>query len=122
MTKPVILCVDDDSDVLRAVERDLRRKYMPQYRVVGAQSGESGIEALNQLKLRNDDVALMLADQRMQGMQGTEFLTQASKIYPRAKRTLLTAYADTSAAIEAINSARTDYFLLKPWSPPEQNL
>lgn len=79
MAKPVILCVDDDADVLRAVERDLRRKYMPQYRVMGTQSGESGIEALNHLKLRNDDVALMLADQRMQGMQGTEFLTQASR-------------------------------------------
>ena len=122
MAKPALLCVDDDPEVLRAVERDLRRKYGPEYRIVRSDSGQSALDALNQLKLRNEEAALLLADQRMPGMQGTEFLTLASKVYPRAKRVLLTAYADTSAAIDAINSARTDYYLLKPWSPPEQNL
>ena len=122
VAKPALLCVDDDPEVLRAVERDLRRKYGPEYRIVRSDSGQAALDALNQLKLRNEEAALLLADQRMPGMQGTEFLTQAAKVYPKAKRVLLTAYADTSAAIEAINSARTDYYLLKPWSPPEENL
>ncbi len=122
MPKPVILVVDDEPEVLRAIERDLRRRYGQEYRIVRADSGSAALEALRQLQLRNDAVALLLSDQRMPGMQGTEFLTDAAKIFPRAKRVLLTAYADTNAAIEAINSARTDFYLLKPWSPPEENL
>jgi thioredoxin reductase (NADPH) len=122
MPKPVILAVDDEPEVLRAIERDLRRKYGQQYRIVRADSGPSALDTLKQLQLRNEQAALFLSDQRMPGMQGTEFLTEAAKIYPRAKRVLLTAYADTSAAIEAINSARTDFYLLKPWSPPDENL
>src|SRR5581483_1748579 len=122
MSKPVILAVDDEPEVLRAIERDLRRKYGQQYRVLRADSGQSALDTLKQLQLRNEDAAILLSDQRMPGMVGTEFLTQAARVYPRAKRVLLTAYADTNAAIDAINSARTDFYLLKPWSPPEQNL
>jgi thioredoxin reductase (NADPH) len=122
MPKPAILVVDDEPEVLRALERDLRRKYGPDYRIVRAGSGAEALEALKQLQLRNDEAALLLSDQRMPGMQGTEFLTRAAGVFPRAKRVLLTAYSDTKAAIEAINSARTDYYLLKPWSPPEENL
>ncbi|HVW85597.1 MAG TPA: FAD-dependent oxidoreductase [Bryobacteraceae bacterium] len=121
ISKPVLLAVDDEPEVLRAIERDLRRKYAQQYRIVRAESGPSALDALKQLQLRNDQAALLLSDQRMPGMQGTEFLTEAGKLFPRAKRVLLTAYADTNAAIDAINSARTDYYLLKPWSPPEEN-
>ena len=122
MPRPVILAVDDEPEVLRAIERDLRRRYGQDYRIVRADSGPSALDALKQLQLRSDEAALLLSDQRMPGMQGTEFLTEGAKIFPRAKRVLLTAYADTNAAIEAINSARTDFYLLKPWSPPEENL
>ena len=122
MAKPVILVVDDEPEVLRAIERDLRRKYGQEYRIVRAESGPTALEALKQLQLRSEEAALLLSDQRMPGMQGTEFLTEAAKLYPRARRVLLTAYSDTSAAIDAINSARTDFYLLKPWSPPEENL
>jgi thioredoxin reductase (NADPH) len=121
MTKPVLLTVDDDAEVLRAVERDLRREYGGRFRVVRANSGESALDALRQLKLRNDPVALMLVDQRMPRMSGVEFIEQAGAIYPEAKRALLTAYADTEAAISAINKARVDYYLMKPWDPPEEN-
>ncbi len=122
MPKPVLLAVDDEPEVLRAIERDLRRRYSADYRVIRADSGESALNTLKELQARNDPAALLLSDQRMPGMQGTEFLTEAARIFPRAKRVLLTAYADTNAAIDAINSARTDFYLLKPWSPPEQNL
>ncbi len=122
MPRPVLLAVDDEPEVLRAIERDLRRKFGQEYRIMRADSGPSALEALQQLKARGEEAALLLSDQRMPGMQGTEFLTQAALIFPRAKRVLLTAYADTSAAIDAINSARTDYYLIKPWSPPEENL
>jgi thioredoxin reductase (NADPH) len=122
MPKPVLLAVDDEPEVLRAIERDLRSKYSQRYRIVRADSGSSALEALRQLQLRNDEAALLLSDQRMPGMQGTEFLTEAAKLFPRAKRVLLTAYTDTGAAIDAINSARTDFYLVKPWSPPEENL
>lgn len=121
MAKPVLLTVDDDAEVLRAVERDLRREYGSRFRVLGANSGESALDALRQLKLRNDPVALLLVDQRMPRMSGVEFIEQANTIYPEAKRALLTAYADTDAAINAINKARIDYYLMKPWDPPEEN-
>lgn len=121
MAKPILLTVDDDAEVLRAVERDLRREYGNKFRVMRANSGESALEALRQLKLRNDPVALMLVDQRMPRMSGVEFIEEASEIYPEAKRALLTAYADTDAAIDAINKARVDYYLMKPWDPPEEN-
>jgi thioredoxin reductase (NADPH) len=122
MAKPVVFTVDDDPEVLAAVERDLRRKFGGDYRVMRANSGASALEALKQLRLRNDVVALFVVDQRMPEMTGVEFLQQALEIYPEAKRVLLTAYADTEAAIRAINSVKIDYYLLKPWDPPEENL
>ncbi len=121
MAKPVLLTVDDDAEVLRAVERDLRREYGDRFRVLRANSGESALDALRQLKLRNEPVALLLVDQRMPRMSGVEFIERANTIYPEAKRALLTAYADTEAAIGAINKARVDYYLMKPWDPPEEN-
>jgi thioredoxin reductase (NADPH) len=122
MAKPVILAVDDDPQVLRAVERDLRRKYAREYRVLRADSGESALDALDKLKLRGDPVALFLVDQRMPRMTGVEFLEKAIEIFPEAKRDLLTAYADTDAAIRAINEIGLDYYLQKPWDPPEEHL
>lgn len=122
MAKPVLLSVDDDPDVLRAIERDLRRQYADRYRVLHADSGESALETLRQLKTRNDPVALLLADQRMPQMDGVRFLTEALKLYPEAKRALLTAYADTDAAIRAINEVKIHHYLLKPWDPPEEQL
>jgi thioredoxin reductase (NADPH) len=110
MPKPVIWTVDDDPDVLRAVERDLRRHYGDRYRVISADSGVSALEATKQLKLRNEPVALFLVDQRMPRMSGVEFLEKAIELYPDAKRALLTAYADTDAAIRAINGARLVLF------------
>jgi thioredoxin reductase (NADPH) len=121
MAKPVLLTVDDDPEVLRAVERDLRHEYGNRFRVLRANSGESALDALRQLKLRNDPVALLLVDQRMPRMSGVEFIEQANAIYPEAKRALLTAYTDTETAIDAINKARVDYYLMKPWDPPEEN-
>src|SRR5678809_259989 len=122
MAKPVIWTVDDDPDVLRAVERDLRRQYGDRYKVISADSGASALEAVKQLKLRNEAVALFLVDQRMPRMSGVEFLEQAIAFYPEAKRALLTAYADTDAAIRAINSVHIDHYLMKPWDPPEERL
>jgi thioredoxin reductase (NADPH) len=122
MPKPILLSVDDDSDVLRAIERDLRSQYGAEYRVIGSDSPESALDLLKQLKVRNDSVALLLADQRMPRMDGVEFLQQAMGIYPTAKRALLTAYADTNAAISAINEASINYFFLKPWDPPAEHL
>lgn len=122
MAKPVILTVDDDREVLRAIERDLRRKYANEYRVLRADSGAAAMEIVRELKVRNATVALFLVDQRMPGLSGVEFLAQAIALYPDAKRVLLTAYADTDAAIAAINDAGVNYFLLKPWDPPEVNL
>ena len=120
--RPAIVTVDDDPEVLRAIERDLRRKYGEQYRVLRADSGATALTLLEQLKRRGDPVALLLADQRMPGMTGIEFLEQAMAVAPAAKRVLLTAYADTDAAIGAINKVRIHYYLMKPWDPPEQNL
>ena len=122
MAKPVIWTVDDDPDVLRAVERDLRRHYGDRYKVISADSGVSALEATKQLKLRNEAVALFLVDQRMPRMSGVEFLEQAIELYPDAKRALLTAYADTDAAIRAINNVHIDHYLMKPWDPPEELL
>src|SRR5215467_14691078 len=122
MAKPVIWTVDDDPDVLRAVERDLRRHYGDRYRVISADSGDSALEATKQLKLRNESVALFLVDQRMPRMSGVEFLEKAIELYPEAKRALLTAYADTDAAIRAINNVHIDHYLMKPWDPPEERL
>jgi thioredoxin reductase (NADPH) len=118
MAKPTLLTVDDDPNVLRAIERDLRARYGEKYRVLRANSGDAGLELLRELKARNDTVALLLADQRMPQMDGIGFLNEARKIYPDAKRTLLTAYADTSAAINAINEVNVHYFFLGTrWSP-----
>lgn len=122
MAKPVILTVDDDLDVLQAIARDLRKQYGERFRVVRADSGTSALEALHQLQLRNETVSTFLVDQRMPQMSGIEFLEQAIALFPSAKRVLLTAYADTDAAIRAINTAKLDYYLLKPWDPPEERL
>ncbi len=122
MGKPVILAVDDDPQVLRAVERDLRRRYAREYRVLRADSGESALDTLGKLKLRGDPVALFLVDQRMPKMTGVEFLEEAIGRFPDAKRALLTAYSDTEAAIRAINEVGLDYYLQKPWDPPDENL
>src|SRR5256885_1902374 len=122
MAKPVFLRVDDDADVLRAIGRDLRSKYGAEYRVIGSDSPEGALTLLKQLKVRNDSVALLLADQRMPQMDGVAFLKEGMQIFPDAKRALLTAYADTNAAISAINEANIHYFFLKPWDPPTEHL
>jgi thioredoxin reductase (NADPH) len=122
MAKPVILAVDDDASVLEAVIQDLRRQYGANYRILRAGSGQAALDTCAQLQQRGDQVALFLSDQRMPGMQGVEFLEKAQKIYPDAKRALLTAYADTEAAIRAINTAKIHYYLTKPWDPPEEQL
>ena len=122
VAKPVLLSVDDDRDVLSAIERDLRRHYGEPYRLVTANSGAEALEALRQLQRRSGAVALLLADQRMPGMTGVEFLREARKLYPDALRVLLTAYADTAAAIAAINEAGLHHYLMKPWDPPEERL
>ncbi len=122
MAKPVILAVDDDPDVSRALDRDLRRKYNNVFRVLRATSGAAALDLLKQLKLRNEPVAFLLTDQRMPQMSGVEFLEQALMLFPDAKRALLTAYADTDAAIRAINTVKIDYYLVKPWDPPEEHL
>jgi thioredoxin reductase (NADPH) len=122
MGKPVLLSVDDDPGVSRAVARDLRRKYGEEFRILRASSGAEGLDALRELKLRGDAVAVLLADYRMPQMNGIEFLEQAMDLFPRARRALLTAYADTDAAIQAINVVDVDAYLLKPWDPPEEKL
>ncbi len=121
-SRPAILTVDDDPGVSRAVARDLRRQYGARYRIVRAESASAGLDALRQMKLRGDVVAVILADYRMPELNGIEFLEQAMDIYPGARRVLLTAYADTGAAIDAINVVDLDHYLLKPWDPPEEKL
>ncbi len=116
------MTVDDDFDVLRAIERDLRSRYGAEYRVISTDEPKGALEILKELKVRNDSVALLLADQRMPDLDGVDFLQQAMRIFPQAKRALLTAYADTNAAISAINEASVHYFLLKPWDPPAEKL
>jgi thioredoxin reductase (NADPH) len=119
---PAILAVDDEPAVLAAVARDLRRGFGESYRVLRAGSGDEALTLLGEMRTRGDDVAMLLADQRMPGMDGTDYLVKARAIYPDAKRVLLTAYADTDAAIQAINEVALDYYLLKPWDPPEEQL
>ena len=122
MTKPILLAVDDDSDVLNAISRDLRTRYGRDYRVLRAESGTTALELLRELKERDTPVALLLSDQRMPGMDGVTFLSQAVEDFPKAKRVLITAYADTEAAIAAINQSQVHYYLVKPWDPPEEKL
>ena len=122
MAKPIIMAIDDDAQVLSAVERDLRRHYRSEYRIIKAISGNEALDVVRQLKQREDPLALFLVDQRMPGMSGTEFLAEAMKLYPDARKVLLTAYADTQAAIDSINDIGLDYYLMKPWDPPEQHL
>ena len=120
--RPAIITVDDDPGVSRAVARDLRRRYGERHRIVRAESAAAGLDALRQMKLRGEQVAVILADYRMPELNGIEFLEQAMDIYPGARRVLLTAYADTGAAIDAINVVDLDHYLLKPWDPPEEKL
>jgi thioredoxin reductase (NADPH) len=122
VSRPSILTVDDDPSVSRAVARDLRRKYGENYRIVRAESGPQALEALREIKLRGEEVAALLADYRMPQMSGIEFLEAAMDLFPLARRVLLTAYADTDAAIQAINVVDLDHYLLKPWDPPEEKL
>src|ERR1700722_6671111 len=120
--RTAIVTVDDDPGVSRAVARDLRRKYGQEHRIVRAESGDAALEALREMRLRGDQVAVILADYRMPQMNGIEFLERAMDLYPGARRALLTAYADTNAAIDAINVVDVDNYLLKPWDPPEEKL
>jgi len=120
--RPAILAVDDEPAVLAAVARDLRRGFGERFRVLRSSSGAEALEILRELHARGDQVAMLIADQRMPGMPGTQYLVEARKIVPDAKRVLLTAYADTEAAIQAINEVALDYYLLKPWDPPEEQL
>ncbi len=122
MAKPIILAVDDDAEVLHAVAHDVRQGFGENFRVIRADSGARALDVLRQLKLANESVALMLVDQRMPEMSGVELLSRAKELFPDAKRVLLTAYADTEAAITAINEVQLDYYLIKPWDPPEQRL
>ena len=122
MKKPIILTVDDDAQVLSAITRDLRREFRQDYRILSVGSGPEALSTLTELRTRAEPLALVLADQRMPEVEGVEVLTRARELFPEAKRVLLTAYADTTAAIRAINSAQLDYYLLKPWDPPEQLL
>ena len=122
MSKPVLLTVDDDPEVLNAIERDLRHHFRADYRVVKAASGSQALETVRQLFERGAQIALFLVDERMPHMSGTQFLLEAIKLYPEARRVLLTAYADTETAITAINEVGLDHYLLKPWEPPTVRL
>ncbi len=122
MAKPVLLTIDDDREVLQVIARDLRKEYGSNFRVMRADSGATALETLKKLRLGNETVALFLVDQRMPQMSGVDFLEEAIQVFPEAKRVLLTAYSDTNAAIRAINNTKIDYYLLKPWDPPEEKL
>jgi len=122
MKLPFIIIVDDDLQVLRAIQRDIRNKYRDDYRVVATESANEALDLVKELKLKNDAVALFISDQRMPEMEGIAFLEKAKEIFPEAKQVLLTAYSDIEAAIRAINNVKLDYYLLKPWNPPEEKL
>ena len=122
MSKPIVLALDDDPQVLRAVVRDLRNAYGKDYKILSTVSATEALESLKELKNKNETVALFLSDQRMPDMLGVDFLRQARSFFPNAKRVLLTAYSDTEAAIRAINDVQLDYYLMKPWDPPEEKL
>src|SRR5512136_3070325 len=122
MARIAIMAVDDDQAVLNSVERDLRQKYGRDYRIIKADSGAAALDVVRQLKQRDDAVALFVVDQRMPHMSGIQFLEKAAHFFPDARKVLLTAYADTEAAINAINKAGLDYYLMKPWNPPEEHL
>jgi thioredoxin reductase (NADPH) len=122
MKKPFIVAVDDDPNVLNVVDLDLRKRYGEFFRVFSLNSGHTALEFLQKSQEKHDLVALLIIDQRMPDMTGTEFLREARMLFPTAKRVLLTAYADTEAAMEAINTVGLDYYLMKPWSPPEEKL
>lgn len=122
MKKPILFAIDDDPQVLRAVTRDLRQRYRSAYRILSTDSPKEALESLSELKSKGETIALFLTDQRMPEIIGVDFLEQAKKHFPEAKRVLLTAYSDTDAAIKAINEVQLDYYLLKPWDPPEEKL
>src|SRR5262245_51827005 len=122
MSKPILLTVDADAEVLNAIERDLRQHFRADYRVIKASSGAEALDTVRQLKERGSQIALFLVDERMPHMSGTQFLIEAIKLYPEARRVLLTAYADTDTAIAAINQISLDHYLLKPWEPPSERL
>lgn len=122
MKKPIIIAVDDDPQVLRSVSRDLRNRYRKEYRILSTDSANEALETLADLKKKNESVAMLVSDQRMPGMNGVDYLEQARSQYPEAKRVLLTAYSDTDAAIKAINEVQLDYYLMKPWDPPEEKM
>ncbi len=122
MNKPIILTVDDDPIVLKAVERDLHERYASKYHIVSINLGTAALEFLKQAQQRSDHIALLLVDQRMPQMSGVEFLQKAHFRFPAARKVLLTAYADTEAAIFAINQVHLDYYLMKPWDPPEEHI
>ena len=122
MKLPFILIIDDDIQVLRAIQRDVRNKFREEYKVLATESATEALESLKELKLKNETVALFISDQRMPEMEGTAFMEKAKEIFPEAKKVLLTAYSDIEAAIKAINTLKLDYYLLKPWNPPEEKL
>ena len=122
MNKPVLLVVDDDAQVLAAVRRDLRGRYRESYTVISASSGEEALVTIRELKARGDSLAMVISDQRMPGIQGTEVLARSREVYPLARSVMLTAYSDIDAAIKAINEAHLDHYLSKPWDPPEERL
>src|SRR5678816_566652 len=122
MKLPFIIIVDDDVQVLRAIQRDIRNEYREDYRIAATDSANEALDLVKELKLKNESVALFISDQRMPEMEGVAFLEKAKEIFPDAKRVLLTAYSDIEAAIRAINSVKLDYYLLKPWNPPEEKL
>jgi len=122
MNKPVLLVVDDDPQVLAAVRRDLRSRYREHYTVMSASSGQEALDTARELKSRGDSLAMIISDQRMPGMPGGEVLARSREFYPLARRILLTAYSDIGAAVKAINEAHLDYYLSKPWDPPEECL
>lgn len=122
MKLPYIIIIDDDVQVLRAIQRDIRNKYRDEYKIAATESALEALDLVKELKLKNEEVALFISDQRMPEMEGIAFLEKANEIFPSAKKVLLTAYSDIEAAIKAINSVKLDYYLLKPWHPPEEKL